>query len=141
MRGIIACSAVLVAVLLVGPVLAQEAVQIDPNSLGGSRYRLELSRLNATILEYYAKALELNPQARGKIRVRVTINPSGDTRSVEIMEDTLAVNEVTQCVTKLLTEHKWPKSNATVFFYYTFQFAPVTQPQSPPPPSPTPVGE
>ena len=142
MRRIAVCLLAVALFLFVRFVFAEEIVQIDTNSLGGSRYRLELSRLNTPILECYAKALERNPQARGKIKVRVTINPSGDTRTVEIMEDTLAMNEVTQCVAKLLTEHKWPKSNTPVFFYYTFQFAPVTQPQSPPPPppSPTPTG-
>ena len=134
MRRILICLCAGSVVLFAAALSAQEPVQIDTSGLAGSRYRLDLNRLGNDILSCYAKALEQSPQARGRIKVRVTIEPTGDTRSVEVLEDSLALPAVTQCATKKLQEQKWPKSNTVVFFIYTFQFAPVAAP------SPTPTG-
>ena len=130
MRGVIATLFTIV-VLLAALAAAQEPVQVDPNGLSGGRYRIDLTRLNPQILTCYSKALEHSPQARGKIKVKVTITPSGDTQSVGIVDDTLGLADVTQCLVKLLTEQKWPTSNTTVFFFYTYAFAPTATAPTP----------
>lgn len=121
----------LLGVLLAIPLalLAEEPAQINPNSLTGNRYKIVLNRLMPKILECYNKALQTNPALVGKLKVKVTVEASGETRSVEVVENNLGHAGAVECITKLLASKKWPTSSQPVFFEYTFTFAPAEQEQ------------
>ncbi len=135
----IAVLCVLVVAASFAVVVAEEILHVDPSSIAGGQYRIELNRLNEKVLKCYSNALAQQPQAAGQIKVRILIEPTGAMRSSTILDDTLRVPAVTQCLTGLLANQHWPKNNMVVEIIYTFRFAataaPAPTPASAAPPS------
>ncbi|MDC0711211.1 AgmX/PglI C-terminal domain-containing protein [Stigmatella sp. ncwal1] len=74
----------------------------------------------------YERELKLNPSLSGKAVVRFGITPSGSTRSVEIVENTLGNEAVGNCIRTALLHWVFPfKPGSEVFVAYPFLFAPA----------------
>ncbi len=122
----------LVIVLILGtlflPALlfaADKAEEIDIEGIQGRRYKIALNRSMSAIAQCYNDALKKNQALSGKLAFRVTVNPNGQTKSVEVLTDTLGDTAVTDCTTKLLQGKTWPESDAPVYFENVFTFAPA----------------
>lgn len=104
------------------PAPADKPTQIDIDSLDGRRYQLALNRSMNDILACYSKELATHPGLQGKLELRVTIEKTGATRSVEARQDTLKNETVTKCIQDLLLAKTWPSHSESVYFDNIFNF-------------------
>jgi hypothetical protein len=125
--------------------VAQEPTQVYLDTAEGRRYQLALNRANAEAVACYNKAIEKSPSLAGRLELRVTVEPSGVARSVEIKKDTLRDKTTADCIAEALKGKTWPNSPQPVFFDAILTFMPrkteapaATPPPAPPAPTPAP---
>lgn len=106
----------------------EKPLPIDPNSILGRRYKLVINRL-----EPKALACCTSSGVIGDLKVKVSVQKDGKAQSVEVIENSLKKNKITDCIKQLLMDTSWPVSDNAIYFNYTFSFAPV------PAPTPTPA--
>lgn len=118
---------VLVLALILPPVVALAADDkpepIDLNSTLGRRHKLALNRSMDAIAKCYNDQLQKNPALSGKLTLRVTIEPSGQARSIDVQNDSLGNDKVSGCVTEVLKDKTWPSGPVAVYFDNAFTFS------------------
>lgn len=97
--------------------------QINIDSMDGRRYQIALNRSTSDILACYSKELAKQPGLQGRLELRVTIEKTGATRSVEIRQDTLKSEAVTKCIQDILLGKTWPGHSEAVYFDNLFNFS------------------
>lgn len=100
----------------------------DSEVVGGlTREQVEaVVRKNSGQLHYcYEKALQANPNLRGRITTRWVVGAGGDVRSIRITSTSMSSKDVETCVTKSILGWKFPRpvGGVSVDVSYPFDFS------------------
>lgn len=81
----------------------------------------------ADITRCYEARLRVNPELRGRVRVSMTVQESGEVTDVRVVEDTLLDEEVAACVVGVVDSFSFSTgpTDGTVTYAFPFVFSPA----------------
>jgi len=125
MRRIVCLSLLAILTVAAAALCAEGPTKIDLTTVDASKYRLILNRLMPEATACYNEALKKSSNLAGKMKIKVTIKPSGEAEAVEVLEDTMQNKEVEGCIGELFKKEKWPAAETAIYFEYRFSFSPT----------------
>lgn len=113
-----------------GPVAVPDLLPFDDSrfvtegGLESSVVRRVVGKHKSSFKVCYRRALEENPSARGDVRVRFTVSPTGRVSTVEVDDISLNSAVATACLTRVVRRLRFPEwpgqGRATVTYPMTF---------------------
>ena len=89
-------------------------------------FRRVMNKRKSSFKVCYKKALDRNPEAKGEVRLRINVSPTGRVSTVQALSDTLRDDEAVECLLRVVRRVQFPplESGQRASLEYPLVFSP-----------------